>query len=69
MSNRRTMVMSLEIKDALGVVKELNKVQTKYIYFWDEIASKQKKNIGRVCLFKIPNEDYRKPVARRHVDE
>lgn len=68
MSDRRTMVMYLEEKDANRVVKELNKVQTKWIYFWDASPTQKKTPNSRVGLFKIPNEDYRKPVARSHID-
>ncbi len=55
LENRRKLVMYVEQGDANRIVKELNAVQRRWTYFWDESPT-QREKVDRVGLFKIPNE-------------
>lgn len=65
----RKLVRHIPKEGAKEVVQKLNKDQKKWIYFWDDIKGTIYRGMVSVGLYRIPNEDYRKPVARRHVDE
>lgn len=64
-------VMMVDRTDATRTVKELNATQKEFVYFWDDDSHNRGKGTSylKVKIYKLPNEDYRKPVARSHIDE